>query len=99
MAVSVLSLISLSFSEALCSDQSDALKGNADNAGTRFSRALSEREDVRTYAGFLERDLEGAVGGAAALADELVHPRLVEGAFAGLIDVDAVVVTGQVAVC
>src|SRR3954464_2562099 len=35
---------------------------------------------------------------SAGLADELVHPGLVEGAFAGLVDVEAVVVTGQLTV-
>src|SRR3954466_4336228 len=57
------------------------------------ARRLSEREDVRTHARLRERDLEDALRGAAGLTDELVHPRLLAGAFAGRIDVDAVVVT------
>ena len=61
-------------------------------------RPLSKGEDVRAHARFRERDLEGAVGGAAGVADELVHPRLVEGAFAGRVDVEAVVVTGPLTV-
>jgi hypothetical protein len=49
---------------------------------SRPSCALAEGEDVRAYAGFPERDLEGALGGTATPADELVHPRLSDGAFA-----------------
>src|SRR3954470_9821816 len=52
---------------------------------------LAEGEDVRAHARVVERDLEGALGGAAALADELVHPRLIDGALAELIYVEAVV--------
>ena len=39
----------------------------------------------------------GALGAAASLADELVHPRLVDGAFAELVDVEAVVAARRLA--
>src|SRR3954470_17045397 len=56
----------------------------------RVGPRLAEREDVGARARVLERDLEGARRDSRPLADELVHPRLVEGARAGLVDVDAV---------
>ena len=59
-----------------------------DEARERSRRASAEGEDVRAGAGLEERDLEGALAGAA-LADELVHPRLGQRAFAGLVDVKA----------
>src|SRR3954452_19819811 len=59
---------------------------------------LAEGEDVRAPARVEERDLEGALGGAATLADELVHPRLVDGALAELIYVEAVVEAGRLTV-
>src|SRR6185437_14100295 len=45
-----------------------------------------------------ELDLEGAWTDLAALADQLVHPRLVDGAGAGGLDVEAVVLAGRPAV-
>src|SRR3954453_20975902 len=59
---------------------------------------LAEGEDVRAHARVEERDLEGALGGAATLADELVHPRLIDGAFAEHVDVESVVVPGRLTV-
>jgi hypothetical protein len=59
---------------------------------------LAEGEDVRAYAGVEERDPEGARGDRAVLADELVHPRLDQRAFAGLVEVEAVGVPGRLAV-
>jgi hypothetical protein len=48
---------------------------------------------VKTYARTpgSGRDLEGALGGTATPADELGHPRLSDGAFAELVDVEPVV--------
>src|SRR4051794_31359689 len=55
----------------------------------------AEGEDVRAHAGVEKRDLERARGARAALADELVHPRLGDRAFPGLVDVQAVGVPGR----
>src|SRR5256714_11267163 len=59
---------------------------------------LAEGEDVRAHARLVECDLEGALGGAGAVADELVHPRLIDSALAELIDVEAVVEPGRLTV-
>src|SRR4051794_39053802 len=62
------------------------------------SLASAEGDDVRAHARIEERDLEGERADAPMLADELVHPRTVDGAFADLVDVEAVGVTGGFAV-
>src|SRR2546423_1719385 len=59
---------------------------------------LAEGEDVCAYARVAERDLEDALGGATALADELGPPRPIAGAFAELVDVDAAVGAGRLTV-
>src|SRR4051794_20760777 len=59
---------------------------------------LAEGEDVRAHARVEERDLEGARGDGPVLADELIHPRTVDGALAELVDVEAVGVPGWFAV-
>src|SRR4051794_29126078 len=59
---------------------------------------LTEGEDVRAHAPLEERDLKGARGDGPVLADELVHPRTVDGALAELVDVEAVGVPGCFAI-
>src|SRR5262245_15437824 len=58
----------------------------------------SEREHVGLDAGVEELDLEQPVADRRRLADQLVHPRVVGGAVAGLVDVDAMGVPGRLAV-
>src|SRR3954447_3686686 len=59
---------------------------------------LAEGEDVRTYAGVVDGDLEGARPDRPGLADKLVHPRAVDGALSKLLDVEAVRVAGRLTV-
>src|SRR5215204_4691458 len=56
----------------------------------------SEGEDVRADAGIVERDLERPL--AAGGADQLVHPRLVDGAVTALADVEPAAAAGRLAV-
>src|SRR5215211_7468182 len=63
-----------------------------------LSPGSAEGEDVRAHARFEEGDLEGPPADGPALADELVHPRLGDGALPGLVDVDAVSITRSLAV-
>ena len=55
-----------------------------------WSPWLSEREHERFDAGVEELDLEPPVADRLGLADQLVHPLVVGGAVALVVDVDAV---------
>src|SRR5262245_52535329 len=59
---------------------------------------LAEGEHVGAHAGVEERELERPLADRPALADELVHPRLVDRALARLVDVEPVIVAGRTAV-
>src|ERR1700733_5229925 len=67
--------------------------------GTHRRRpALAEGERVGLGAGVEEADLEGVVGDAAGLADELIEPRLDDRAVAGLVGVGPVRRAGRLPV-
>jgi hypothetical protein len=63
-----------------------------------FRSGLAERETVGPSAGVGEGDLEGALGDGAALAEELIHPLLGEGAVAVGVGVGPVRLAGWLSV-
>src|SRR3954451_15825018 len=74
------------------------LGGGADTTPGPRPSASAEREDVGAHAGPGEADLERPLADRPALADELVHPGLGDGAVAGLAGVEPAVDAGRRAV-
>src|SRR5262245_4597998 len=65
---------------------------------SRVALRSAEGEHVGAHAGVVERDLERPLAGGPGVADELVHARIVDGARAGLVDVEPVIAAGRTAV-